>query len=354
MKAMTLARSRVLPASAAVRAALDRVRRPYESVNADPSIGEIVSARLGRRVVDGLVEPLLGGIHAGVADRLSLRAVAPQIADAAGAHRSLMRGLSKQRKATPPDEGPVFLAPAGGMRELTERLHERLTSAGVEIRTGTAIEKLTPPTGGRVNVFPTGLFADHVVVTTPAFAAADLVRPHTPGAAAELDNIRYASLAMVLLAYRTVECKLPSGSGFLVPRTAGRLLTACSFLTNKWPALAPPGHVIVRCSIGHIEDDRGVTMSNDELVAGAHAELVEALRMGRGVTPADAAVVRWPRAFPQYEPGHAALVGRAKNYVAAEFPSVSLAGAAYDGLGLAACVRQGAQAAREILEGVSR
>src|SRR5207302_1973047 len=116
----------------------------------------------------------------------------------------------------------------------------------------------------------TGLFADHVVLTMPAFAAAGLVRPHSPGGADVLAGIAYASIAIVLLAYRSDDCPLPDGSGFLVPRTAGHLLTACSFLTNKWPHLAPPGHVVLRCSIGHVDDDRGATLADDALIDGAH------------------------------------------------------------------------------------
>jgi len=344
--AMALARSRLVPPRASIRAARDLMLKPHQARSADPSVGEIIEARLGRDVVDQVVEPLLGGIHAGVADRLSLQAVAPQIADAARANRSLIRGLQEQQKTTPPPDGPVFLAPVGGMRRLADQLPDRLVASGVEIRRATVVQKLTPAANGRINVFPTGLFADQVIVTTPAFAAAELVRPHTPGGAEVLDSINYASIAMVLLAYRVENAPLPNGSGFLVPRTAGRLLTAASFLTNKWPDLAPPGHAVVRCSIGHIDDDRGVTMDDGALVDGAHADLAAALRWPPSVRPADAAVVRWPRSFPQYEPGHAARVVRARNFLAAELQSVWLAGAAYDGLGLAACARQGEEAAR--------
>ncbi|MCU1462573.1 MAG: UDP-galactopyranose mutase [Acidimicrobiales bacterium] len=348
--ATALARSRLLSPGASLRAAMDLVTRAAAVDGPDPSVGAVVADRLGRRALQQVVEPLLGGIHAGMADRLSLREVAPLVADAAAGHRSLIRGLRAQRKATTPAGGPVFLAPVGGMGRLVDRLHEHLLADGAEIRTGTVVEKLTPAAGGRTSVFPTGLFADHVVLTTPAFAAAQLVRPHTTGSADALDGIAYASLAMVLLAYPTGDAPLPAGSGFLVPRTAGRLLTAASFLTNKWPGTGPPGHVVVRCSIGHIADDRGVTMADAALVDGAHAELVEALHLRSGVRPADAVVVRWPRAFPQYEPGHRTRVERARNFLHAELPDVSLAGAAYDGLGLAACARQGEEAATQTLQ----
>src|SRR5205823_1091584 len=152
-------------------AALDVVL-PRRRHGADASIAEVIGARFGREVVDNLVEPLLGGINAGRADRLSLAATAPQLADAARDHRSLLLGL---RVATA--GGPVFQSVRGGLERLVERL-----GADIDVRTSTAAGAIERAPDGRWKV--AGLVADAVVVTVPAFAAAPLLQAVSPVAAA--------------------------------------------------------------------------------------------------------------------------------------------------------------------------
>ena len=326
-----LARSGLISPLGVARAALDTVL-PRRRHGDDPSIAELIGGRFGAEVVDHLVEPLLGGINAGRADRLSLAATAPQLADAAREHRSLLRGL----RANPTNGGPVFQTVRGGLERLVERLREH-----VDLRTNTTVETIERATDGRWQV--AGLDADAVVVTVPAFAAAPLVEKVSPAAAAELRAIEYASVAVVTLGYApsTVPA-LPAGSGFLVPRAEHRLMTACTFLSSKWPDLAASGLVLLRASAGRIDDDRAMQLDDVELVDRLHREVSEALDLTK--PPVTTRVDRWPRGFPQYEPGHLARVERIEAAMTTQ-PGLIVAGAAYRGLGLAACVRQAGEAA---------
>jgi len=322
----------VSPAGMA-RAALDVVL-PRRRHGADASIAEVIGARFGREVVDNLVEPLLGGINAGRADRLSLAATAPQLADAARDHRSLLLGL---RVATA--GGPVFQSVRGGLERLVERL-----GADIDVRTSTAAGAIERAPDGRWKV--AGLVADAVVVTVPAFAAAPLLQAVSPVAAAELRAIEYASVALVTLGYAPSTLPpLPAGSGFVVPRTERRLMTACTFLSAKWPALGASGLVLLRVSAGRLGDARVSQLDDDELVDRLHREVAEAL--GAAKAPVTTRVDRWVRGFPQYEPGHLARVDRIEAALAG-LPGLTVAGAAYRGLGLAACVRQAGEAADRI------
>ena len=348
-----LARSGVVPPLAVARAGLDLVL-PRSRFSDDPTVAEVIGRRMGRAVLDRLVEPLVGGINAGRADSLSLGATAPQLAGAATGCRSLVLGLRRNRRANPsPDAaGPVFLGIAGGMERLVDRLQSELAAAGVCIRTGTPATEVEPAGSGyRVVTTGGGLATpdaadaatDAVVVTLPAFAAAPLLPP----AADDLAAIRYASVAVTTLAYRPESVPEPlEGAGFLVPRVDGRLMTACTFTTTKWPSPVGGGLVLLRASAGRAGDDRPDHLDDATLVARLHEELAEAI----GVTdpPVASLVTRWTDGFPQYQPGHEGRVDRIEASLAAELPGVYVAGAAYRGLGIAACIRQGEDTAAKV------
>ena len=305
-----LARSGILPWRGVLRAGLDLVL-PRSRFSDDPSVDEVVSARFGREASERLVEPLVGGINAGRADRLSMSSTAPQLAAAAARSRSLLLGL---RGTAGSLDGPVFYSLRSGLGRLAEVMGSALADAGVDVRLSSAVTSLPS--------------ADRVVVALPAGGAAALL------GIAELAEIPHASVALVTLAYRA---EPPAGSGFLVPRVDGRLMTACSFASNKWPHWSPDdGTTVLRVSAGRAGDDRAMALSDDELVAALHAELAEAL--GLTSLPVEARVTRWVDGFPQYEPGHAERVARIE---AALPPHVRLAGAALYGVGIPACIASG-------------
>lgn len=348
-----LARSGVLGPGAMARAGLDLVLpRSRPGLSADPSVADVIGARMGRVVVDRLVEPLVGGINAGRADDLSLAATAPQLAEAAASSRSLILGLrrNRRRQATHAPTGPLFLGVTGGLGRLVDRLAAALREAGIDIRSGLGVKAVEPDgVGGYRVVTSDGVVeAEAVVVTVPAFAAAPLLRGTAPAVADDLERIRYASVAVATLAYRPEDLPSPlDGAGFLMPRVERRLMTACTWSTSKWPALAASGLVLVRASAGRSGDDRPADLDDAELVAHLHRELSDV--MGMRQPPVTHLVSRWPNGFPQYQPGHQRRVDRIDASLATAMPGVTLAGAAYRGLGIAACIRQAEEAASTLL-----
>ena len=343
-----LFRSGAVPPAAVARAALDRVL-PRRRLLTDASVADVIGRRLGPAVVDRLVDPLLGGIHAERTDRLSVRAVAPPLADAAGrGHGSLMRALAATRTAAlSASAGPVFLGISGGMARLTDGLARGLADDdGAEVVVDTPVVGIHRTDDGRLRVAcdPGVLLVDAVVLTVPAYAAVPIVHGACPDAAAELDTVEYASVAIAALAYEPdAVSRSLDGSGFLVPRVDGRLLTACSWATSKWPALGEAGLVVVRASVGRLGDERAAVLDDDELVARIGDELGDAV--GIRTPPVATRVTRWPRALPQQDVGHQARVERIERALARDLPGVVVAGAAYRGLGVAACVRQARDAA---------
>jgi oxygen-dependent protoporphyrinogen oxidase len=328
----SLARSGILTPAGLARAGLDLVLpRAVGRRSPDPSVAELIGGRFGREVLDRLVDPLVSGINAGRADRLSLRATAPEVAEAATRSRSLLLGLRGRPTAKP--DRPVFVSVRGGLGVLVARLAERLEAAGVDIRTGTAVESLPE--------------ADAVVVATPAPAAARLLEPVCPEAARELAGVSHASVALATFAYPRHAVAHPlDAAGLLVPRSTGWLMTAATFVSTKWPALTPAGCVLVRASSGRFGDERPMGLDDDELVAALHRELATAL--GVRADPVAVRVDRWPGAFPQYEPGHTQRVERVEAALARAVPHVVVVGAAMRGIGIASCIRQGREAAARV------
>ncbi len=242
---------------------------------------------------------------------------------------------------TPPP-GPVFLAPREGMGRLVGRLVDALTAGGVTF-VSEAITAVGEASRGRVLVEPTGSF-DAAVVATPAQVTAGLLASSAPDAAGRLRAIRNASVVLVTLAYPRASIVLaPGTSGWLVPRGEGRLMTACSLGSAKWPHWSDPDTMVLRVSAGRAGDRRAIEMTDETVVDRLQAELAQAV--GTDVTPTTWRVSRWADSFPQYEVGHLDRVAEIEQALQRRLPSVALAGASFRGSGIPACVASGRRAA---------
>jgi protoporphyrinogen/coproporphyrinogen III oxidase len=344
--------ARVLSPAGILRAGLEPLV-PRTVRDDDLAVGRYLAHRFGRQVTERLIDPLLGGLHAGDVDRLSLDAATPQLAHLARNHRSLLR-----RRRPPPPTGPVFVSLRGGMTALPERLAAGLRDGDLHL--GVEVASLGRGPGGQTTVHTVDgstVEADGVVLALPARAAADVVSATSPTAATTLRELRAATVAVAVLRYPTRVATTPAlqgGTGLLVPSTAGRLLKAATFLTSKWPHLrdAPAGsrhdgEVLLRASAGRIDDDRVAALSDDQLVARLQAEL----RAATGIAddPIEITVHRWPVTMPQLEVGHRDRLAAVTTALARDVGPVAVAGAPYHGPGIAACLRSGSDAADQLL-----
>ncbi|SNS17362.1 oxygen-dependent protoporphyrinogen oxidase [Streptosporangium subroseum] len=346
-----LAKSGILSLGGLARVPLDQIL-PETRVTADVSVAAYIRARMGAEVVERLIEPLLGGVYAGTAERLSLDATMPQIAIAARSERSLLDAAREIIAKTPKNTGPVFTTLRRGMGSLPEAV---AAASGAEIRTGVMVREIRRTEGGWRLVAgpvpqPEIIEADAVIVAAPGPAASRLLAAEVPQASAELARIEYASMAIVTLAYpREAFPEPPTGSGYLVPPVDGRAIKAATFSSVKWPHLAEtdPNLILLRCSIGRIGEEAVLQRDDAELVALAMAEMVEVMGV-RGL-PRDSRVTRWGGSLPQYDVGHLDRIARIRAAVAAQ-PGLALCGAAYDGLGIPACISTARTAAARILD----
>lgn len=342
-----LLRSRLLSPLGVARAALDLVLPRRSPVPDDPSIADLVAPRLGSQVFDRLVEPLLGGVHAGRAAELSARSTVPEIEALARKNRSLYLGLRRLRRNAPPSSGgPVLVTLAGGLGRLVDALVERLGEA--DLRLNSAVRLVERDADAyRVELEDgTSLAADAVVLATPAYTSTELLADLAPGAADVLQQIPYVDVATIWLAYPRSAIGRPlDGTGFLVPPEEGRLLVGCTWSSAKWPHLADDDLVLIRCMVGRRGDDRWLGMDDETLVARMQEELVDA--MGMTEDSVHQSIQRWPRAMPQYLVGHAGRLV-ALGAALAELPGLFLTGAAYRGVGIASCVADAGRIAEAV------
>ena len=350
---LPLLRSGLMSPAGLARAALDLVLPRRHTSAPDPSIADLVSPRLGSQVFDRLVEPLLGGVHAGRAAELSARSTVPDIVALARKNRSLYLGLRKMRRHAPPATGaPVLVTLTGGLGRLVEALVARL--AGDDLRLGSAARVIARVgTGYRVDLAGgQSISADAVVLATPAFVTARLLADLMPDAATVLAEIPYVDVATIWLAYpRSAVGRPLDGTGFLVPPEEGKFLVGCTWSSAKWPHLADDNLVLIRCMVGRRGDRRWLDMDDETMVNRVHDELVEA--MGLTVGPDHQSIQRWPQAMPQYLVGHQGRLD-ALDVAVRHLPGLYLTGAAYRGVGLASCVADAKRTAQDVAHDVSQ
>lgn len=315
----------------------------------DVSVAELIGRRFGKQVLDRLVDPLLAGTRAGAAHEMSLRAALPEIDRAARSHSSVMVGLRRGSGAR--TAAPAFFAPRGGMTRLVEALRRRLTD--VEIKTGARVDRILEARRGGYVVHRDGgesIEAMSVILTVPSHIAAEILRDTNGSAAVGLTRIAHASVASITLVYPAGTMRFPRGtSGFLVPSGEGRLLSAGTWWSLKWPHAVPDSLDVVRCFVGRAGRHPALDGDDNRLIEAASRELNELL--GGDAVPSDGTVARWDEGLPQYEVGHLGRVSRIEGALERS-EGIVLAGADYRGSGIPDCIAQARRAARRVVAGL--
>lgn len=323
----------------------DLARTEPDPVRNTDTIGSLVRRRVGDRIHEALVDPLIGAINAGDTDELSLAASSPQILAAADAGPSLIGSLRKMA-ASRKSDAPVFHSFEGGMRVLVDALEASLDGV---ITTGVSVEGIDElDEGGLVVRLATGesVEASAVILACPAPAAAALTGAWSD-ASEDLRAIPLVSVTLITLAYPRGEVDVPAQlSGFVVPRTGDLRITACSYASQKWPHLTAGADIdLLRVSVGHGRDQITPLLADDELLGVVKADLATAI--GLTAEPTAVRISRWPDAFPQYLIGHTERLGHIEGQL--NPAGVFIAGMGYRGIGIPACIDQGRTAGVEAI-----
>ena len=312
----------------------------------DESLGSLLRRRLGDEATDRAIAPLLAGLYAGDVDRLSAQATFPELLRWEAAQGSLLRGAQAAvRRAGGRDAGPMFLRPRAGVHRLTDELAARLGDR-VRLRSRVVgIERAGDE--WRVRTDNEAFDADAVVCTGCAGAIAAML---PPGRSTDLlSAIPFVSTGAVLSVYADgTASRLPEGSGFVVPRGAAPM-TACTWLSSKWPDPAYGDRAVLRCFVGAAGEEDVLEAPDRELIDACSRHLAALLPLPP--RPDHAAVVRWPDAMPQYEVGHPERAARIRSTLPA---GIFVTGLSLDGVGVADCVRAAGETADAVARSLRR
>ena len=316
---------------------------PKRTDPGDESIGSFMRRRFGNEAVTYLAEPLLAGIHAGDVDRLSIRALFPRFPDTEARFGSLLRAFRAQPRPAPSKDG-AFKSLPGGLGELVTALEAALPAES--IRKGVAVTGMAfDGVQFRVDTAAGETYsAASVVVATPAFVTASILREAAPSIARLCGEIPYASAATVAMAFKREAIRHPlNGSGFVVPRVEKSGITAGSWLSSKWPGRAPEGYALLRAFLGGARDPEAITKTDQEMIDTA----MSAMRPLIGITgqPLFTRVYRWENANAQHEVGHLARIASIDRGLSAH-PGLFITGSGFRGVGVPDCVADGRATAR--------
>lgn len=336
-KIMPLVGTHLLSWSTKIRMGLEFFRRSG-GAREDRSVHDFLMDHYGEEAIDYLAEPLLAGVYGGDPKQMSVNSVLNRFVELETKYGSLSRGvLAAPKPKGAGSGGSLFRTLKDGLGELIEKLRPSadVVQGGVE-----TIQK--NGAGYRVRANGGWMEADQVVIATPAYKAAELLEPVLPRLAGLLLAIPYNSSLTLSLGYKKSTFDHPlNGFGFLVPKKERQLLTACTWVNNKFSHRAPNDIVLLRCFMG----GTALNENDESLVRIAREELRRS--MGLEAEPFFSSISRWPSAMAQYTVGHEKRMAEIET-LNQSLPGLYLVGNGYRGIGIPDCIRMGKEAATKI------
>ncbi len=333
-----------------LRMALDWFIPPRQDED-DESLADFVCRRLGAEVLDRLAEPLMAGIHNAEAENQSLLATFPRFRQLEKQYGSLIRGmLAACRKAPTTDKRrSVFTSFRDGMQTLVDALLEQLNG---DLHLNVAASGISWAENGGFDIRLSGgetLSASAIVLATPAYTAADLLRDVAPQVSEQLTTIRYVSTGTVSVAYPLADIPRPlDGFGLVIPHSENRRINAITWTSTKFHHRAPEGYGLLRVFFGGSRHPEIMALDDEQIFAIVQEELRDI--MGITTQPLFSRLYRWSRANPQYDVGHLERLSTIEQLLP---DGIYLAGSAYHGVGVPDCVKQGRDAAGKLAQRVS-
>jgi oxygen-dependent protoporphyrinogen oxidase len=338
ISAHALATASLFTPGGRLRMALEIVM-PRGDSGQDESVASFVRRRFGQEAVDYIADPLLAGIHAGDADKLSMRSLFPRLVDAERQTGSVIRAFRALR-VKPSPQG-AFVSLPGGIAELVETIVAALAPGTLVFHARATDVRRTH--GYVVDTAQGPVRARALVVATPAYAAGALLRGVDTTLAGLCERMSYASTATVAFGYRRDQIAHPMrGSGFVVPSVERQALLAGTWVTSKWPGRAPEGHALLRGFLGGGRDPKRLDRPDAELIETAREELTDLLGI-RG-SPLFTRLYRWTKQSPQYEVGHQQRLAAIEERVAA-IPGLFVTGSGFRAIGIPDCIADGREIA---------
>lgn len=348
-----------------IRMALDLVI-PKKKADSDESLASFVRRRLGEEALDKIAEPLIGGIHAGDPEKMSLKATFPRFLQMEQNYGSMMRAMLAGRKNVPsPKKTPTiggkpktfFMTFNEGMSQLTDAVAAKLDSEKVIMgKAVTKLERMKNEQGQyiyQVNIdgMP-AIEADAVILATPAYTSAKLMADVDNEIAETLSEIPLVSSATVNLAYKKSDLKDDlQAFGLVIPRSEKRKIMAVTYSSTKWNNRTPDeNYVVFRAFVGGARNQEYAELADEKMLALVRDEIKDI--MGIAAEPVLSKIYRWQKGMPQYTMGHLERIDTIEKK-SDQLKGIYIVGGAYRGVGVPDCVNAGTGAAKKALEFLS-
>ncbi len=330
------------------------VREPFvtPSTAQDESVGAFFARRFGSEVAEYLADPFVSGIYAGDKDKLSILHTFPNLWKLEQQSGSVIKGMLKSRKnraKSPKEEGekPVGIyAFEEGLAELPNAIAKKL---GSRLTVGAAVRSVAKEGLRYAVTLSSGssVQAERVIVSTPAYATATLVKQLAPEASELLNIVRYAPISTLHLGFKKSQfSKLPEGFGFLVPSNAKQSFLGCIYSSSMYPDRAPSDSVLLTVMIGGSSHPEMTRLSSSELTKLVMPEL-SALLSIKG-DPSFTHMHTWERAIPQYEIGYQVVLDAVATAEKANL-GLHLLGSYRGGVSVGDCVRNATELAKRLV-----
>ncbi|TAN61707.1 protoporphyrinogen oxidase [bacterium] len=337
---------------------------PRKTDDSDETLSSFVIRRLGKEALDKIAEPLVAGVHAADPDTMSVRSSFPKFVSLEQEHGSLIRGMIKRMELLKKTHKPsqesaqkkttMFITLKNGLSTLTSELQARLTASPyTNIKTNTAVASVAKKNGLYSLALKdgSGMEADSIIICSPAYVAAELLKGFDSELTEKLLTIPYVSTATISLGFKKADIKHPlNGFGFVVPKTEGRKIMAASWTSVKFKYRAPDDSVLIRCFVGGAKDADLVSLSDEEMLKMVRIELKET--MGITAEPVITRIYRWFNSMPQYTVGHEGRIKLIEEKLL-KHPGLYLTGSAYHGIGIPDSIRTAEITAKKALHHVS-
>ncbi|MCK5551909.1 MAG: protoporphyrinogen oxidase [Deltaproteobacteria bacterium] len=335
---------------------------PRRQSDEEESLAQFVRRRLGDEALEKIAEPLVAGIHAGTPETMSIKSTFPRFIQLEEKYRSLILGMLARKKMAREfaqrRSGPkrtMFMSLAEGMMELTDalkaKLDERSLLSNRKVSRINLIRDTYPSHNSIYEVHMEGdetLRADCVILATPVYVTAELLRDLDGTLSEVLLSIPCVSTATISLAYRGDEIHHPlDGFGFVIPRAEKRKIMASTWTSVKFSHRSPPDSVLLRAFVGGAQNEDLVGIEDEVIIDMVRKELLDI--MGITAHPILTQIYRWDKSMPQYTLGHAQRLSHLEKELL-RYPGLYLTGCGYRGIGISDCIHDGKLTAERVLK----
>ena len=335
-------KSPLLTCKGKFRVATEYFRAP-KTDDKDETLQSFGYRRVGEEMTDTFLDAMVAGIFASAPDKISVKSAFPAVVKLECEYGGLFKGmLAKRKKEAGP--GGVLMSFKGGVSSFIEKL---ATSANIEIKKGLHVNKISKRDDGyTLQVDGKEESFDKIILSTPAYESAILLKEVDGRLSEMLNDIEYSPISIVGLGYNELSHDL-KGFGLLTTSSAKKEILGVLWDSSIFDDRAPKGKKSLRVMIGGQRNPDLALKSDEQLLEIAVRGVKET--MGFDTTPDVTYIKRYERGIPNYRVGHLDRMNELFDKLT-KHKGLYLSSNAYYGVGLNDCVGNSKKMAEQILK----